>query len=80
MAIFTKKQMDLDIKLQRKSLKQLTKLLNTIEELNDKCSNQSAIEAAGRCIWKIEVLREKSIKESKENGTYRIWFDNPSMG
>ena len=69
--------MDLDLKLRRKSLKQLTMLLNTLEELNEKCGNGSAIETAGTCIWRIGMLKEKSLKESKENGTYRIWFDNP---
>lgn len=69
--------MDLDLKLRRKSLKQLTMLLNTLDELNEKCANQSAIETASTCIWRIGMLKEKSLKESKENGTYRIWFDNP---
>lgn len=77
MAIYTKEQMDLDIKLQNKSINQLNDLLDTIEELNNKCSNQSAISSANRCIMYLEKIRNDAIKESKENGTYRIWFDNP---
>ena len=77
MAIYTKEQMDLDIKLQKKSYKQIVELIETIEKINDKCGNGSAIEAAGRCLMKMNILREKILKESKENGTYRIWFDNP---
>ena len=69
--------MDLDIKLQNKSINQLNDLLDTIEELNNKCSNGSAISSANRCIMYLERIRNDAIKESKENGTYRIWFDNP---
>ena len=77
MTIVTKKLINLDIKLQKKSYKQLVELIETIEEINDKCGNGSAIEAAGRCLMKLNILRERILKESKEKGTYRNWFDNP---
>jgi len=74
---FKNKKIDLNIKLQKKSFRQLVKLLDTIEEINKECGNGCAITAADRCLMYIKKQREDSIEESKENGTYRIWFDNP---
>ena len=80
MAILTKKQFELDNKLHKKAVVILNKLLDVLTRLNNECCNQSAIELAEIGVRLLNMLKDAAIKESKENGTYRIWFDNPSMG
>jgi len=80
MAILKKEQFELDKKLHKKSVVLLNKLLDVLANMNNECCNQSAIEMADFCVRQLNVLKGEAIKESKENGTYKIWFDNPSMG